>query len=105
MRKIRIENWKSLVDGKEIEENIVVVLKVLVSSQKPEDMPKGLEGFRLFNRLSKAFDDAEDNEYLILEEREYEYLKKLVESSVPPQWGFNKNITNAIESFLNVKEE
>jgi len=106
MRKIRIENWKAkLPNGKEGEENLLIALSVLIANKRPEEMPRGLDKFRLFNRLSKAFDKAEKSRELVLEEMDYTFLKDLIEKEVPSIWGMNPNLSKAVEDFLNTKQE
>jgi len=106
MRKIKIETWKAKgPEGQEIEENTINALSILVSNKKPEEMPRGLDKFRLFNRLSKAFDKANDSGELILEETDYKFLKDTIEKDIPSSWGMNPDISKAIESFLEAEGE
>lgn len=106
MRKVKIEKWKSrMPDGTEAEENLLMALNVLIANKKPEDIPRGIDKFRLFGRIAKAFEKAEKTKILELEEADYSFLKKAIESDVPSVWGMNPELTKAIESFLNAKEE
>lgn len=117
MRKIKVETWKSRVpkiDGSgnlipgefvEKEEDLLAALNVLIANKKPEDMPRGLDKFRTFSRLSRAFEEADKSKILKLEESDYKFLKDDIESSVPSSWGMNQDISKAIESFLEAKEE
>ena len=106
MRKIKVKKWKAkLPDGTEIEESLLTALSTLISTKNPENMPRGLDKFRLYNRLVKAFDKAEESGILELEEIDYAFLKSTVESDIPSIWGSNSNITDAIDSFLNAKQE
>jgi len=114
MRKIKIETWKSNVpkieDGKiigyeEKDEDLLTVLNVLLANKKPEEIPKGLDKFRLFGRLGKSFDKADKTKVLELEEADYSFLRKMIESDVPSVWGMNENIAKAIEDFLNTEKE
>jgi len=115
MRKIKIETWKSNVpkfdDGgtiigtEEKEETLLVAINVLIANKKPEDMPKGLDNFRLMSRLSKAFTKAEETNILELEEIDYKFIKDDLEKNIPSSWGMNINIMNAVEGFLNAKLE
>lgn len=113
MRRIKVETWKSDVpkyDGEKIvgteekEEDLLAVLNVLISNMKPEEMPRGLDNFRLFGRLSKAFEKADKTKILELEETDYNFLKKTIEKDVPSTWGMNENILKAVETFLNAEE-
>jgi len=114
MRKIKIETWKSkspvfegskLIGYEDKDENLLVALNLLIGNKKPEEMPKGLDKFRTFSRLSKAFDNAEDTKVLELEEVDYKFLKDIVEKDIPASWGMNVNIMKAIENFLEIKSE
>jgi hypothetical protein len=106
MRKIKIEKWKAkLPDGTEIEESILSALSALISNKKPEEIPRGLDKYRLYNRLAKAFDKAEETGILELEEAEYSFLKETVEKDIPSIWGSNKDISEAIDLFLEAKQE
>ena len=115
MKKFKIETWKSrvpkydksnkIVGYDEADESLLSAFNVLIASKKPEEMPRGLDKFRLFGRLSKAFEEAEKTKTLNLEEIDYKFIKDMLDSDVPAYWGMNKNLNKAIEAFLNVKEE
>lgn len=116
MRKIKLEKWKSRVPVRdsegnptskftEADEDLLIALNVLIANKKPEEMPRGLDKFRTFGRLSKAFEKADKSRVLELEEAEYNFLKEEIEKSVPSAWGMNASISKAIEEFLEAKEE
>jgi hypothetical protein len=106
MRKMKIESWEAkLPDGKEVSENLIVAMGALINGKRPEDMPRGLEKFKIFSKLMEAFDKAEKTKILELEDREYEFLKSTLEKDVPAVWGLSKNLTNAINTFIELKEE
>jgi hypothetical protein len=106
MRKIEVVKWKAIsLDEKEVEESLLSALSVLISAKKPEEIPHGLDKFRLYNRLAKAFDKAEEIGILELEEAEYKFLKETIENDIPSIWGSNKDITKAIDLFLEAKQE
>lgn len=117
MRRIRIESWKARVlkfdeTGKVVpgkfdtaEENLLVAFNNLIAAKEPKDMPRGLDQFRLFNRLSKAFEKAEKTKILELEEVDYKFLKDTIERDIPSAWGMSINISKAIEEFLEAKQE
>ena len=105
MRKIKIETWKAKDrDGKEYDESILTAFNVLINNKKPEEIPRGLDKFRLFNRITKAFTKAEKSGELVLEEADYKFLKETVEKDIPSVWGANDSILNAIEAFIDAKE-
>ena len=106
MRKIKINKWKSKDrTGSEIDEDLLMALNVLLGNKRPEEIPKGLDKFRLFNRLSKAFEKADKSGTLVLEESDYSFLKEMVEKDVPSIWGMNEGLNQAIEDFLDTKQE
>ena len=115
MRKIKIETWKArapkfdekgaIIGSEPVDENLLIALNNLIGSKKPEQILRGFDNFRLFNRIGKAFEKAEKSKELVLEEAEYIFLKKAVESDVPSVWGMNENLSKAIEAFMEVKED
>jgi len=106
MRKIKLESWKEKdQQGKDVDVDLIFALNILLNSKDPKDMPRGLDKFRLFNRLSKAFDKAKKEKVLVLEEGDYSFLKKTVESDVPSAWGSNPDMAKAIESFMEAGPE
>uniref|UniRef100_A0A6M3IQI8 Tail assembly chaperone n=1 Tax=viral metagenome TaxID=1070528 RepID=A0A6M3IQI8_9ZZZZ len=114
MRKIKIEKWKSKVpkydEGKIVgtedkDEDLLIAFNVLIANKKPEEMPRGLDKFRTFGRLSKAFEKADETGFLELEEADYKFLKDSIEKDVPASWGMNANIMKAMEEFLDAKAE
>jgi hypothetical protein len=115
MRKIKIETWKAkvpvrdekgqIIGTEDQDENLLSAFNVLVANKKPEDMPRGLDKFRTFSRLVKAFDKAEKSKVLELEEVDYMFLKKEIELNIPSVWGMNKNLMESVEAFLEAKEE
>ena len=115
MKKIQIESWKAkvpifgeddkVVGSKEIDENLLVALNNLIAAKKPEEIPRGLDKFRLFGRLAKAFDKAEKTKILEIDDSDYDFLKKTVEKDIPSVWGFNVPLSKAIEDFLDIKAE
>lgn len=106
MRNIPVNEWivKNL-DKPETKENLILVLGILVNNKKPEDIPRGFEQFKLYTKLIKAFEKAEETKMLKLEEKEYAFLRATIEKDIPSIWGINKNIVDAIEIFMNAKEE
>ena len=115
MRKIKIETWKAkvpirdekgqIIGTEDQDENLLTAFNVLIANKKPEEMPRGLDKFRTFGRLVKAFDKAEKSKVLELEEVDYSFLKKEIESNIPSVWGMNQNLMEAVEAFLESKEE
>lgn len=90
---------------KEIDEDLLTVLNLLVSNKRPEEMVRGLDKFRLFNRLGKAFEKADKSRVLELEETDYEFLKEIIEKDIPGILGMNQDISKAIEDFLGAKTQ
>ena len=115
MRKIKIETWKAKVPVRDEkgqitgtedqDETLLTAFNVLIANKKPEDMPRGLDKFRTFGRLVKAFDKAEETGFLELEAVDYKFLKDEIESNIPSVWGMNQNLMKAVEAFLESKDE
>jgi len=114
MRKIKINTWKAKApifkDGKVVgsedkDETILDAINAMLGAKKPDQMPKGLDKFRLYNRLSKSFVKAEKTKILELEEVDYKFVKDMIENDVPSTWGMNENLFKALESFLEAKSE
>lgn len=106
MRNITVKEWTIIgKDGKEAKEDTLIVLNVLVSLTDPKDMPRGFEQFKLFNKLSNAFDKAKETKVLTLEEDTYKFLKESVNKNIPSTWGASKDIYEAIDAFMNTREE
>jgi len=105
MRKINVKTWK--VDGPngQQEEDTLVALEGVLRLAAQKDMPQGLDKFKIYTKLAQAFDKAIKSGTLELEEREYKYLTDLIADKIPSQWALNKDIREAIEEFLNAKEE
>jgi len=105
-RKIKIVNWKAKSqDGEELEENLLMGLNVFIANKKPDEILRGIDKFRLFGRLAKAFEKAEKTKILELEEGDYSFLKTSIERDIPSTWAINPNTNKAIEDFLDAKEE
>ena len=115
MRKIKIEKWKArmpvlddngvVVDSREMDEDLLVALNNLIGSKKPEEMPRGIDKFRIFGKIATAFEKADKTGKLELEDREYKFLKETIEKDVPAAWAMNPHIMKAITAFLEAKEE
>ena len=116
MRKIKIKSWTENIPSKFDEEGKVVgtetvdwsilrSINILLSNKKPEETPKGIDGFRTMGRLSKAFDKAEKSKVLELEEQDYKFLSDTISKDIPSVWGSNPNILASIEEFLEAKSE
>lgn len=106
MRSIEVKSW-TVVDNekKEHSEDTLMLLSLLVMNQDPTTLPKGFESFKLFTRLTRAFEKAQESKTLVLEEDVYKFLKNNVEKNVPSMWGANSNIVNALTLFMDAKEE
>jgi len=106
MRNIKIKSWVSKdKNGSELNESLIEMLSVLISSKKPEEMPRGLDNFRLMGRLSKSFDKAKKDNLLTLEEADYKFLNDTIMKDIPSLWGANPNMQEAVDSFVNAKQE
>lgn len=106
MRNIEVKSWTVISPDKtEHTEDLLMLLSLLVMNKKPEELPRGYLQFCLFTKLTKAFEKAAETKILVLEEDVYKFLKSTVEKDVPSIWGTNARIVEAIELFMNCKEE
>ena len=106
MRNIPVKEWViKNQDGTEGKEDTLIILSFLIGMKKPEELPRGFEQFKLFNKLTRAFEKANETKVLLLEEDSYKFLKNVVSSDIPSAWGGNKNIYEAINAFMEAKEE
>jgi len=106
MKKIKVISWTETdKTGNEIETDTTSLLDMMIKMIKPEHQPKGLDLFRTMNRLVKAFRKAKKTKLLELEEQDYKFLKDNVEKDIPAMWGSIEKANEAIEEFMNPKEE
>lgn len=106
MREIKLFSWdEKNAEGKTEKINLVNVLKLLLTARDPQKMPRGIDQHRLFRRLDLAFEKAEETQVLKLEEADYSQLKKIIDEDIPATWGLNKDISKAIEDFLEAPQK
>lgn len=105
MRKIKVVKWKETVKGEEIETDTTSLLDMMIKMAKPEEMPRGLDNFRIMNRLDKAFTKAKKTGTIELEEQDYKFLKDKIEKDVPAFWGSIPEASEAIELFVEAKSD
>jgi len=108
MRRIEVKKWSTElpIDGKvqTVSESLLTVITMILNNNI-DKTPKGMDGFRIFSRLSNAFEVAEKEGMLTLEETDFKFLKDFIEQYIPGNFGANKNIAAAVDNFLNAKEE
>lgn len=95
MKVLKIESWKAKQGSEEITENIVTVLTALLSISS-KDMPRGFQQALMFSRIIKSFNNKKE---LILDDVDYDFIKKLIETDTPAIWGSNSNIMKALNDF------
>jgi len=88
-------------NGKEVKENLVLVLTKLLAFASQTGNISGVDQFRQYSKYSEAFQKAEETGIIELPEKDYNSLKSIVENHVPAIWGMNTNIHKGIETFLN----
>ena len=104
MRKIKIEKWISNGPDGKVDEDILKALSIVISAKDPRELPKGIEKFRIFGRISKAFENAIKTNELVLEESDYDFLKNSIVRDVPSVWAMNHKLREAIENFMAAEE-
>ena len=100
MKELVVKKWQSKGPNGMVDENTILLLKVIVSSST-DQLPKGMDGFSLMRRLSEAFDKAEKEGKLVLEDKDYITLKGYVEKNIPAVWANNPNLVSAVDEFLS----
>lgn len=106
MRSIEVKSWNVQDTNEKVHsEDLLMLLSLLVTNKKPEELPRGLEQFKLFTKITKAFEKAQETKVLVVEEDTYRFLKSTVEKDIPSIWGANTRIVEAINVFLDAKEE
>lgn len=80
MKTIKVESWKAKSGETEVEESILSILTVLLSNKNPNDLPKGFQKAMMFHRIITAFSLAEKTKELLLDDIDYEFLKKLIDT-------------------------
>ena len=105
MRKIKVVKWIEKVNGEDVDTDTTSLLDMMIKMTKPEDAPRGLDNFRIMNRLDKAFSNAKKSGTLELEEQDYKFLKDRIEKDVPAIWGSIPKAAEAIELFVEAKSD
>jgi len=88
-------------DGKEVKENLVLVLTKLLAFASQTENINGVDQFKQYGIYSEAFQKAEETGIIELSNENYNSLKTIVENYVPAIWGMNTNIHKGINLFLN----
>ena len=105
MRKIEVKKWiEKDTKGNDHKVDMLILLNSMVAGRKPEDIPRGIDKFRLFGRIAKVFNKAEKTGIMELEESDYSFLKKSLEENIMSTWALNPDVNEAVEEFLNAKE-
>jgi hypothetical protein len=106
MRKIIVESWDELSPSGEANKvNTLKMIEILFSYVPDKDMPKGFRAFSLFSKIGDAMIKAESSSIIELEEEEYSMLRGMFEKYVPAAWAMNKHIAQAVNNFIDAKEE
>jgi len=109
MKSIKIEKWDGNVTdpktGKPVKESLLVMINALISSKDPKTLPRGIDQFRLFSKVSKAFEKADKSGTLELEDATYSFLKKMVEADIPSVWGTKPEYAKSVGAFLDAEKQ
>ena len=105
MKKIRLFKWSAQTpEGSTVEDNSINMIEMLLSSAPAQELPRGLEQYKLFARLSAAFEKAKTKDTLELEDADYNLMKGIIEKNIPAIWATNKDLSKAVESVLEAEE-
>lgn len=107
MRKIKLVEWNidGAKPGEKDKEDLAQVLQALMKMIPVQNMPRGFDQFRTFNKIHKAFDNAEKSRELILEDAEYSFIKNLVTNFIPAHWSILEKRMEEMEKFMNLEAE
>jgi len=101
MVKVLDVEWTAKeANGTERTENICMMLDAILR-MKHDTLPKGIEGFRMMQRISSAFENKDKDGYMEFKDEDHAFLKKLLEENIPSVWGMSPKIAEAVETFLN----
>jgi hypothetical protein len=104
MRQIEVMKWNEGTGQAEKEMSTLDLITGLLNMKKPEEMPRGLEKFKMFGRLNEAFQKSEETGTLSLEESEYSFVMGLVNNDMPAVWGLSPNIKKAVEAIVDAEK-
>jgi hypothetical protein len=105
VRKIPVSKWKIYEDGQEREISLLTLVTAILNVTPPREMPVGLQNFAIMKNIADAYERAEAGGELVLEEREYEFLRTLFERYVPASWASDKNTAAAVLSFIEAEKQ
>ena len=104
MREIKVLRWTELTsDGKSRDVSTIELIKILLNNRDPNKTKKGMDQYRFLRRVDVACKSAEKENILKLDEIDYSQIRTIIEEEIPPSWGMNGDIFNAIEGFLNAE--
>ena len=104
MRKFKVGSWEEGPKGDKQKVTIIDVIKNLMNSQDPTKVPRGIDKFRTFSRLSKAFDESEKTGFVEVEQADFRFLKDLVEKDIPAKFALMSEVTDAVELMLDAED-
>lgn len=104
MIKIKVIKWSEKTRDGVTESNTAILLKILINNTDVNALPRGIDSYRFFGRLGKAFTESEKTGFIELLEADYSQLKGIVEKDIVGPWGMNEKILEAVEEFLNAKQ-
>lgn len=109
MKVIAIKKWKEKARiGDKVEEHDVSICDIVNSIMNiamSQENLKGFENVRKTNRIGNALDVSDKNGRLAFLDEDYDLVKGYVDKYCPANWGMNKDIMEALESFMNAKKE
>jgi len=106
MRKIRIYQWneKSPQSGKEEDVDTRILITNMVKGIPPQNIPRGLDNFRIMLSLHESLEKSKGKEYLNLEENVYKFLEDNCLTNIPAVWGMMDDISLAILAIVDAEQ-
>ena len=107
MRRIKIMKWKepSRDDPDEkIEVDTCSLIQNMVRQVPPNQLPTGLDAFKIMRSLDLSLKTAKGKEYLELEDNIFDWLDKNCFVNIPAVWGLMDEVAMAIIEITNAKQ-
>ena len=113
--KMKIKGWKVQIPIKDeqgrptdkytlAEENLIMLLKYLISAQPMEQLPGGFKNFTVFSKVAQELELAEKKGALNMTPETHTFLKLIIDKNIPSTWGMNADVSSAITEFMTIDE-
>lgn len=106
-RRIEIRHWKEKRANinEEVEASTIGLITNMIAAIPPQKLPRGVESFKVVNRLQKSLEAAKDKKELVLEEDVYRFLMDHCMAEIDPRWGMMPDVSKAVLDIVYAVEE